>query len=435
MSLLKNKIIEIQELLTHGKFDIAEKKITSLLIKFPNNLSLLQLQSAIYIKKNDESKALAAFYKMADIKEHESIFNNIANLEKNKNNYDIAIKYYSKAISANDKIPEIYFNLGNCYSSLNETDKSILNFKKAIDLKDEYAHAHNNLGSQYMLSGDYNSAVIAINKALEIDPDLHEARLNLTLLFILENKIEDAINALNKAIQLGNKNNMIIFYYAIINSFSGNNVILEELLEKLESNNFLSIWLSSWEFLFSKRSKSFSLLGNRKDNIDLALQETIENGLYLEFGVGQGSSINYISNSIEKDIHGFDSFEGLPESWNHLPEKAFSSDGVPPALNSNIIIHKGYFEETLPHFCNEYKEKISFLHIDCDLYNSTKSIFSYLEDMIVSGTIILFDEMISYDGFEDHEFKAFKEFIIKTDKDFECIRMSYFTGQVIIRIL
>ena len=123
MSLLKNKIIEIQELLTQGKFDIAEKKIASLLIKFPKNLSLLQFQSAIYIKKNDESKALTTFYKMADIKEHESIFNNIANLEKNKNNYDIAIKYYSKAISTNDKVPEIYFNLANCYSSLNETDK------------------------------------------------------------------------------------------------------------------------------------------------------------------------------------------------------------------------------------------------------------------------------------------------------------------------
>jgi Flp pilus assembly protein TadD, contains TPR repeats len=175
-----------------------------------------------------------------------------------------------------------------------------------------------------MLSGDYNSAVIAINKALEIDPDLPEARLNLTLLFILENKIEDAINALNKAIQLGNKNHMIFFYYAILNSFSGNNVILEELLEKLESHNFLSIWLSSWEFLFSKRSKSFSLLGNRKDNIDLALPETLENGLFLEFGVGQGSSINYISNSIEKDLHGFDSFAGIPESWNHLPAGALN---------------------------------------------------------------------------------------------------------------
>ncbi len=435
MSSLENKIEEIQQLLTQGSVDIAEKKIATLLMKFPNNLNLLQFQFAIYIKKNDEKKALSILYKMADIKEHESIFNNIANLEKKINNYDLAIKYYSKAINLNNKVPEIYFNLANCYSSLNEFDKSILNYKKAIDLRDEYAHAHNNLGSQYMLKGDYNSANIAINKALEIDQNFLEATLNQTLLFILENKIEKANEVLNNRIQSGSKNNMIIFYYAIINAFNGNNEILEELLVKLEDNNLLSIWLSSWKFLFSKRSKSFSLIGNRKDNVDLALQETIENGLYLEFGVGQGSSINYISNSIKKDIHGFDSFEGLPEAWNHLPEKAFSSDGVPPTLNSNVIIHKGYFEETLPLFYNDYKDTISFLHIDCDLYKSTKIIFSYLKEMIVSGTIILFDEMISYDGFEDHEFKAFKEFIIETDKDFECLRMSYFTGQVIIRIL
>ena len=435
MSSLDNKILEIQDLLTKGKINSAEKEIKSLLIKFPNNLNLLQFQSAIYIKNNDDGKALATLYKMSEIKAHESIFNNIAMLEKKNNNFDAAIKCYSKAIKLNNKVPEIYFNLANCYSALNETDESILNFKKAINLRDNYAHAHNNLGREYMYVGEYDSAQSALKKALILEPNLNEAILNQALLFILQNKIEEVIKILNNAIQSGSKNNMIIFYYAITNSFNGNDEVLEELLKKLNNNNLLSIWLSAWKYLFSNKSKSFSMTGNRKEIISLALNESNQDGLYLEFGVGKGISINYISSIIKKNIHGFDSFDGLPEAWNHLPEKAFSSNGIPPKLNSNIILHKGYFEETLPHFCNKYNEKISFLHIDCDLYKSSKTIFTSLENMIVTGTVILFDEMISYEGFENHEFKAFKEFIKKTGKNYECLNMNYLTGQVIIKIL
>ena len=41
--------------------------------------------------------------------------------------------------------------------------------------------------------------------------------------------------------------------------------------------------------------------------------------LYLEFGVHQGKSIAYWSRILKSDravLHGFDSFEGLPEVWN-----------------------------------------------------------------------------------------------------------------------
>lgn len=52
----------------------------------------------------------------------------------------------------------------------------------------------------------------------------------------------------------------------------------------------------------------------------------IKDGFYLEFGVCTGGSINFISTlNSEKDIYGFDSFEGLPEYWNAVyPKGAFS---------------------------------------------------------------------------------------------------------------
>jgi hypothetical protein len=54
---------------------------------------------------------------------------------------------------------------------------------------------------------------------------------------------------------------------------------------------------------------------------------------------------------------------------------------------------------------------VSFLHIDCDLYSSTKTVLHYLGNRIRSGTVIVFDEYFNYVGWRNHEYKAFAEFI------------------------
>ena len=37
--------------------------------------------------------------------------------------------------------------------------------------------------------------------------------------------------------------------------------------------------------------------------------------VYCEFGVYKGETINFIASKIPHTVHGFDSFEGLPEVW------------------------------------------------------------------------------------------------------------------------
>jgi hypothetical protein len=83
-----------------------------------------------------------------------------------------------------------------------------------------------------------------------------------------------------------------------------------------------------------------------------------------------------------------------------------------PRVNSNVILHKGLFEESIPDFLKEYNPiSISFLHIDCDLYSSTKTIFDFLGDFIKAGTVIIFDELICYHAWREHEYKAWMEFV------------------------
>lgn len=152
---------------------------------------------------------------------------------------------------------------------------------------------------------------------------------------------------------------------------------------------------------------------NFANNIDLlthGISLITKPGLICEFGVASGRTINHISNLCEQAIFGFDVFSGLPETWRTGFEAgAFAQS--PPTVNKNVELIVGLFQDTLPIFAKKYQEKISFLHIDCDLYSATQTIFQCLGNKIQPGTVIVFDEYFNYPGWRHHEYKAFQEWV------------------------
>ena len=75
---------------------------------------------------------------------------------------------------------------------------------------------------------------------------------------------------------------------------------------------------------------------------------------YIEFGVFSGSSINFLSKRLnDKEIYGFDSFEGLKEDWGGtLGEQKglYTQNKKIPKLYSNIEPVVGWVEDTLDDF-------------------------------------------------------------------------------------
>lgn len=138
-------------------------------------------------------------------------------------------------------------------------------------------------------------------------------------------------------------------------------------------------------------------------------------GLVAEFGVWSGRTINMIADYFGESVvvHGFDSFEGLPEDWNAEYGKGqFHTQGKMPQVRSNVTLHKGWFDDTVPPFAAAHKdEPVSLLHIDCDLYSSTKTVFDALGSQLVPSSVILFDEYFNYPEWRDHEYKAFQELV------------------------
>jgi hypothetical protein len=138
----------------------------------------------------------------------------------------------------------------------------------------------------------------------------------------------------------------------------------------------------------------------------------LSTGTVLEFGVATGRTLNQFAYWLpEKPIHGFDGFEGLPEDWTSRMRKGFFARSNLPRVRKNCQLWVGWFDQTLPKFKQQVQltRPIALLHVDCDLYSSTKTVLNQLKDNIVPGTVIVFDEYINYPGWQLDEFRAWQE--------------------------
>src|SRR5262249_27118414 len=158
-------------------------------------------------------------------------------------------------------------------------------------------------------------------------------------------------------------------------------------------------------------------------------------GLYAEFGVWKGDSINSFARLLNgRRIYGFDSFVGLQEDWPGLgwAKGYFSVEGNLPVVAPNVSLIKGFFDETLPIFLQTHSGAFSFVHIDCDTYNATRTVLKLIRERLRVGSIILFDEYFGYRGWRHEEWKAWQEFVTSNQIKYEYRALS--NMQVAVRI-
>ncbi len=179
------------------------------------------------------------------------------------------------------------------------------------------------------------------------------------------------------------------------------------------------------------------VLPDRLDLLKFALSRAPADGLVMEFGVEKGASLRHLASLTQRNVHGFDSFEGLPGDWSGTKEAAgaFSLRGRLPKVPANAILHAGWFDQTLPPFLAESPAPCALIHVDCDIYISTAIVFELLRPRIGSGTVIVFDEYFNYPGWRAHEYKAFQEFIAAGGLKYRYLGFSAEKGHVAVVIL
>ncbi len=137
-------------------------------------------------------------------------------------------------------------------------------------------------------------------------------------------------------------------------------------------------------------------------------------GMALEFGVGQGTTLRIIAERCTgRKVVGFDVFSGLPETWrSDFPAGTFKQESLPEVPGAELVV--GLFEDTLPGFVAENDGPVAFLHLDADLYSSTRTVLDALGRRLRPGSVVVFDEYFNYPGWQDHEHKAWMEFVEQT---------------------
>ena len=178
------------------------------------------------------------------------------------------------------------------------------------------------------------------------------------------------------------------------------------------------------------------LVDDRYKLLAYALEQAPRTGLFCEFGVAGGKTIRRIAERTHCLVHGFDSFEGLPEDWVGTDQRrgSFSQKGRLPRVPGNVRFHVGWFDATIPPFLSEHAGDVAFVHMDADIYSSTKTALTLLKDRIKPGAVMVFDEYLNYPAWAAHEHRALCEFLAETGLSCRYIGFSTLRGQAAVKI-
>ena len=163
-------------------------------------------------------------------------------------------------------------------------------------------------------------------------------------------------------------------------------------------------------------------------------------GDFAECGVYKGGSAYLIASTLaesginkERQLHLFDTFQGMPSTANDDPcgikEGRFgdtSLSAVQEYLKEFPFVkfHLGYIPDTL---APVKESRFAFVHIDVDLYQTTKDCLEFFYQRMVSGGVMIFDDY-GWAIFRDSEKRAADEFFRDKEETLTSLR----TGQCIV---
>jgi tetratricopeptide (TPR) repeat protein len=325
---------------------------------------------------------------------------------------------------------EAHSNLGNTLKELGRLEESEANCRQAIALKPDFAEAHNNLGNTLKELGRLDEAEASYKQAIALKFDLASAFWNL---HSIEKTIIGAEHWIDKCLIADTTYLEAKLTKSALKFYRGDRADFDNLMQsEFKQNSYMRSF--SWVFSLPNLPE---LHFNKFYFFDAIIKKSITSKPFYEFGVWRASSFKYLIKVFKKG-YGFDTFTGLPEEWDvgdHIEkEGTYTSDGnVPKIKGGEFII--GKFEDTLPVFFSESRPMASVINFDADLYSSTICALNFSKSVMDKDTILIFDELIINESWEQDEFKALNEFCSINHFSYEVIAVSFFTKQVAVKLI
>jgi hypothetical protein len=282
------------------------------------------------------------------------------------------------------------------------------------------------MGITLQKQGKLEEAIEAYNKVLAIKPDYAEAFWNLsgTTEYISQSKnwVEQCLLADPTHLKAKLTLTALQFY-------EGKKLAFETLAQSSHKDH---PYMRSFAWAFNLPDLP-ALYFHRWALFDHMVEFSMQDRPFYEFGVWRGEAFQYLINTFKKG-YGFDTFEGIPEDWHDEKAGTYSSDGNIPQIEGGEFI-VGKFEDTLPGFFSQPRPMASIINFDADLYSSTICALNFSKPVIDKHTILIFDEFIMNENWEQDEHKALNEFCFNNNYTYEVLAVSFFTKQVAVRLI
>ena len=415
----------------NGRFSDAEKLALEITQDFPKHQSAWTVLAAVLRATGRKSEALDINQTVVELFPQDAMaHSNLGISFKELGRLDEAKSSYMQAITLKPNLAGVHYNLGATLQELGRLDEAEASFRKAIALKPDYAEAHCNLGVTLQELTRLDEAKINYSKAIALKPDYAEAYWNL---HGIEKDIKSAEPWIDKCMETDENFIKARLMKAALRFYQGdeedfNNLIQSELKQHPHVRTF------SWVFSLPSLPE---LHFNKWSFFDSIIKQSLTAKPFYEFGVWRASSFKYLIKAFKKG-YGFDTFSGLPEDWDlgsHLEKKgSYTSEGNIPKIKGGEFI-VGKFEDTLPIFFSESRPVASVINFDADLYSSTICALKFSKQVMDEDTILIFDEFIINESWEQDEFKALNEFCSINHYSYEVIAISFFTKQVAVKLM
>ena len=359
---------------------------------------------------------------------------NLANLQLEAGAFDEAHADYQRALALAPDNATIHYNLGTLCLKRFQPAPALDHFEAAVRLEPDYANAHNSRGVALAELGATARAAEAFRKASELAPSFVEPLFNLHGQLVDLGDIDGAIACMRQAVDIDPARADCRYFLGMLYQYKGDEEAGARILQALRDEGQAEAEIDSWQYLQSLAPVMPAMTGSSRRTFERAIAQAPRSGLVLEFGVYHGKSIRQIAEMVDTVVHGFDSFEGIPEDWGAEAKGTYSTEGRLPEVPANVRLHPGWFENSLPEFLGGETGPLRFVNIDCDLYSSTRTVLDLLAPRIATGAVIVFDEFIGYDTWRDDEYKAFHEAAERFGWTYEVLCFSFMTKQVAVKL-
>ncbi|MBK8257102.1 MAG: tetratricopeptide repeat protein [Polyangiaceae bacterium] len=334
-------------------------------------------------------------------------------------------------------LPRVHNDLGVCFLELGLVGEAVGSFQRAAMLAPEAAEPWTNLGRALNEAGREGEAAEVVSRAAMLDPLFAPAWLELWRALFREKESRSVVEVFTRAVAADPELYFARYLLGVcLDLTSDKKTALEQFRMLKERGNVMAGAVDSFGYYKAKREPSTRMFMSTRQTLVYALSQARVVGLNLEFGVRFGGSARiFCEVNPDAVLHGFDSFEGLPEQWHIRAPGTYTTHGELPELSEKVELHVGLFGDTLPVFLGSHAESVRFINVDCDLYSSTKTALDLVSDRIVPGTVIVFDEYFVNDRWREDEYKAFQEWATARDVKYRYLAVSLLTGQAVVEIL